>query len=49
MGTKNLNGAKSYVQHDKQIKKSLVIKGVKGMVTSGKDPIQLSFQIKKWN
>ena len=41
--------AESIVQGDKSLKKSLVLNGIKRVVTSGQDLTQLSFQLLKRN
>lgn len=45
--TRKSNGTESSAQGVESLKKSLVLNGIKGVVTSGQDITQLSFQLEK--
>jgi hypothetical protein len=48
--TREFNGAESSAQGVKMLfKESLMLNGIKGVVTSGQDPAQLSFQLVERN
>ena len=48
--TREFNGAESSAQGVKMLfKESLMLNGIKGVVTSGQDPTQLSFQLVERN
>lgn len=47
--TRKGNGAKSLLKEIKSLKKTLMLNGIKEVVTSGQDPAQLSFQVVKKN